>query len=61
MIEVTVASRPKILQNNSKPAAGKNFWPRKVGGRTAADFYQKQPKTGRIFFTVKTAVNHSRF
>jgi hypothetical protein len=32
----TVASRPKILQNNSKPAPEQNCWPRKIGGRTAA-------------------------
>jgi Mononegavirales RNA dependent RNA polymerase len=31
----TAASRPKILQNNSKPAPEKNSWPRKIGDRTA--------------------------
>jgi hypothetical protein len=43
----TVASRPKILQNNSKPAVEKNDWPEKFGGRKAAEFWQKRPKTGR--------------
>jgi hypothetical protein len=47
MAVVTVASRPKILQNNSKPAPEKNCWPRKNGGRTAAVFDQKRPKTDR--------------
>jgi hypothetical protein len=46
-MESTVASRPKILQNNSKPAPEKNSWPRKIGGRTATVFCQKRPKTGR--------------
>jgi hypothetical protein len=32
--QTTVASRPKILQNNSKPAPEKYDWPRKIGGRT---------------------------
>jgi hypothetical protein len=44
---LTVASRPKFLQNNTKPAPEKNCWPRKIGGRMAAVFEKKQPKTGR--------------
>jgi hypothetical protein len=40
----TVASRPKILQNNSKPAPENIGWPRKICGRTAAIFGQKGPK-----------------
>jgi hypothetical protein len=47
MLPITVASRPKILQNNSKPVPEKNGWPGKIGGHTAAGFGQKQPKTGR--------------
>jgi hypothetical protein len=39
----TVASRPKILQNNSKPAVEKIHWPREFGGRTAAFFGQSRP------------------
>jgi hypothetical protein len=38
----TVASRPKILQNNSKPAVEKNDWPEKFGGRKAGEFWQKR-------------------
>jgi hypothetical protein len=40
----TAASRPKILQNNSKPPPEKKCWPRKIGGRTPAVFGQKRPK-----------------
>jgi hypothetical protein len=43
----TVASRPKILQNNSKPAVEKSDWPEEFGGCTAAVFGQKRQKTGR--------------
>jgi hypothetical protein len=43
----TAASRPKILQKASKPAPEKSGWPKKIGGRTAAIFCQKRPKTGR--------------
>jgi hypothetical protein len=43
----TVASRPKILQNNSKPAEKRKCLVGKIGGRTAAVFEQKRPKTGR--------------
>jgi hypothetical protein len=43
-VPITVASRPKILLNNSKPAVEKNDWPGKFGGRTAAEFWQKRPK-----------------
>jgi hypothetical protein len=35
---ITVARRPKILQNNSKPALEKSDWPEEFGGRTAAVF-----------------------
>jgi hypothetical protein len=52
----TAASRPKILQNNSKPAPEKNCWPRKIGGRTAAVFGQKRPKTGRKKYLMKKHV-----
>jgi hypothetical protein len=45
--KTTVASRPKILQNNSKPAVEKNDWPEKFGDHKAAEFWQKRPKTGR--------------
>jgi hypothetical protein len=40
----TVASRPKILQNNSKPAVEQIFWQRKIRGRTAAIFGEKRQK-----------------
>jgi hypothetical protein len=40
----TVASRPKILQNNSEPAVEKNDWREKFGGRKASEFWQKRPK-----------------
>jgi hypothetical protein len=43
----TVASRPKILQNNSKPAVEKSDWPGEFGGRSSAVFRQKRQKTGR--------------
>jgi hypothetical protein len=36
-----VASLPKILQNNSKPAVEKSDWPGEFGGRAAAVFGQK--------------------
>jgi hypothetical protein len=49
----TVASRPKILQNNSKPAAEKSDWPGEFGGRTAAVFGQKRQKTGRKKYLLK--------
>jgi hypothetical protein len=42
----TVASRPKILLNNSKPAAENNDCLGEFSGRMAADFWQKLPKTG---------------
>jgi hypothetical protein len=42
----TVASRPNILKNNSKPALEKSCWAGKIGGRPAAIFGQKRPKTG---------------
>jgi hypothetical protein len=41
---VTVASRLKILQNNTKPAELKSDWPGNFGGHTAANFGQKRPK-----------------
>jgi hypothetical protein len=42
---LTVASRPKIRPNNTKPAEKKQkYCPGKFGGRTAADFGQKQAK-----------------
>jgi hypothetical protein len=44
---VPVASRPKILQKNSKPGIEKSDYPEKFGGRTAAVFGQKRQKTGR--------------
>jgi hypothetical protein len=47
---ITVASRPKILQNNTKPAVEKNCLPRKIGSRTAAIFEEKWPNTGRKKF-----------
>jgi hypothetical protein len=31
--EITVATRPKVLQNNSKPAV-QNYYLGKIGGRT---------------------------
>jgi hypothetical protein len=40
----TVASRWKILQNNSKQAIEKKFLERKIGGHTAAIFWEKRPK-----------------
>jgi hypothetical protein len=40
----TVASRPKILQNNSKPAEKRKKLAGKIGGHTAAVFGQKRPK-----------------
>jgi hypothetical protein len=49
-VYISVASRPKILQNNSKPAVEKNYMLRKIGGRTAAIFWEKRPKTGRKIF-----------
>jgi hypothetical protein len=50
----TVASRPKILQNNSKPAEKRRWLAGKICGRTAAVFGQKRPKTGQIIFGMKT-------
>jgi hypothetical protein len=46
----TVASWPKILQNNTKPAEKRRWLAGKNGGRTAAVFEQKRPKTGRTNF-----------
>jgi hypothetical protein len=46
-IVITVASRPKIQQNNSKPAVEKSDWPEEFRGRMAAVFGQKRQKTGR--------------
>jgi hypothetical protein len=40
-----VASRLKILQNNSKPAVEKNCLARKIGGRTADIFRENRLKT----------------
>jgi hypothetical protein len=40
----SVASRPKILQNNSKPAVEKIWLQRKIGGRTAAVFGENRPE-----------------
>jgi hypothetical protein len=34
-------SRPKILQNNSKPAVGKKDWPEKFGRRILAKAAEK--------------------
>jgi hypothetical protein len=42
-----VASRPKVLQNNSKPAVEKNDWPEIFGGHKAANFGFVRPKTGQ--------------
>jgi hypothetical protein len=39
----TVASRPKILENNSKPAKKRKRMAGKIGGRSAADLGQKRP------------------
>jgi hypothetical protein len=44
---ITVASRPKIPKNISKPAVEKSYWPGEFGGRTAAVFGQKWQKSGR--------------
>jgi hypothetical protein len=49
----TVASRTKILQNNSKSAAEKSDWPEEFGGRKAAVFGQKRQKTGRKKYLLK--------
>jgi hypothetical protein len=49
----TVASRPKILQNNSKPALERSDWPGEFGGRTATVFGQKRQKTGRNKYFLK--------
>jgi hypothetical protein len=49
----TVASRPKILQNNSTPAVEKSDWPEEFGGRTAAVFGHKRQKTGRKKYLLK--------
>ena len=38
---LTVARQPKFRPNNTKPAIEKNPWPRALGGRTAASFWQK--------------------
>jgi hypothetical protein len=46
----TVASRPKILQNISKPAEKRKRLAGKIGGRTAAFFWQKRQKTGQKIF-----------
>jgi hypothetical protein len=43
-LSTSVASRPKILQNNSKLAAEKNDLQRRNGGRTAAVFGKKRPQ-----------------
>jgi hypothetical protein len=48
MIGTTVASRLKILQNNSKSAETRKRLAWKMGGRTAAVFGQKRPK--KIFY-----------
>jgi hypothetical protein len=48
----TVASRPKILQNNSKPAVEKSDWPGKFGfGR----YWKNRQKTGRKKYLWKNA------
>jgi hypothetical protein len=49
----SVASRPKILKNNSKPAVEKYFLQKKIGGRMTAIFWEKRPKTGRKNLCVK--------
>jgi hypothetical protein len=41
---ISVASLPKILQNDSKTAVEKNCLQRKIGGRTTAFFGEKRPK-----------------
>jgi hypothetical protein len=45
-----VASRPKIMQYNSKPAVENNYLQRNIGGCTAAIFGEKWLKSGRKFF-----------
>jgi hypothetical protein len=50
---ITVASRPKILQNNTKPAEEKNYWPGKFGDRTAAEFGQNGRKPAEKKYCVK--------
>jgi hypothetical protein len=49
----TVASRPKILQNNSKPAVEKSDWLEEFSSRTAAVLGQKRQKTGRKKYLLK--------
>jgi hypothetical protein len=53
---LTVASRPKILQNNSKLAVEKNCLPRKIGGCMATIFGEKGPKTGQKIFWCENLV-----
>jgi uncharacterized protein YnzC (UPF0291/DUF896 family) len=47
VLATTVASRQKILQNNSISAQKRNWLAGKNGGRTAGNFEQKRQKTGR--------------
>jgi hypothetical protein len=46
LVDVSVASRPKIQQNNSKPAEEKNYLQSKIDVRTAAILGEKRAKTG---------------
>jgi hypothetical protein len=53
----TVASLPKILQNNSKSAEKRIWLAGKIGGRTSAVLEQKQPKTGRKNMLCNTCIS----
>jgi hypothetical protein len=52
-VKSTVASRSKILQNNSKPAEKRKRMAGNIGRRIAADLRQKRRKIGRKKYFMK--------